>query len=105
MDVDGVLSDGQLLYGNDGEEFKGFCTPDGVGVKLLQRAGIPVAVATSVKVARQSPVTIAKWGLIVAVLMALGSIPFFLGLIIVLPILGHATWYLYRAAVPRASEG
>ncbi|MFD1159995.1 DUF2189 domain-containing protein [Roseovarius aestuarii] len=69
-----------------------------------RRAGIPVAVATSVKVARQNPVTIAKWGLIVAVLMALGSLPFFLGLIVVLPILSHATWHLYRAAVPRVTE-
>lgn len=66
-----------------------------------RRAGIPVAVATSLQVAKQSPVTVAKWGLIVAVLMALGSLPFFLGLIIVLPVLGHATWHLYRAAVPR----
>lgn len=67
-----------------------------------RRAGVPVAVATSLQVARQSPVTVTKWGLIVAVLMALGSLPFFLGLIIVLPVLGHATWHLYRAAVPRA---
>lgn len=65
-----------------------------------QRVGLPVAVMTSVKVARENPVTVATWGLIVAVLMALGSLPFFLGLIIVLPILGHATWHLYRAAVP-----
>ncbi|WP_306113564.1 MULTISPECIES: DUF2189 domain-containing protein [unclassified Roseovarius] len=70
-----------------------------------RRAGIPVAVATSLQVAKQSPVTVAKWGLIVAVLMALGSLPFFLGLIIVLPVLGHATWHLYRAAVPRADHG
>ncbi len=69
-----------------------------------RRAGIPVAVATSLKVARENPVTVAKWGLIVAVLMAIGSIPFFLGLIVILPVLGHATWHLYRAAVPRAGE-
>lgn len=69
-----------------------------------RRAGLPIAVATSVKVARESPVTIAKWGLIVAVLMALGSIPLFLGLIVVLPVLGHATWYIYRAAVPRTGS-
>ena len=69
-----------------------------------RRAGIPVAVATSVKVARENPVTIAKWGLIVAILMTLGSIPFFLGLIIVLPILSHATWHLYRSAVPRRAD-
>lgn len=65
-----------------------------------QRVGLPLAVATSVQVARENPVTVAAWGLVVAVLMGLGSLPFFLGLIVVLPILGHATWHLYRAAVP-----
>lgn len=41
----------------------------------------------------------AAWGLIVAALLALGSAPLFLGLPIVLPILGHATWHLYRKVV------
>ena len=68
-----------------------------------RRAGLPVAVATSIQVARENPVTIAKWGLTVAILMALGSLPLFLGLVIILPILGHATWHLYRAAVPPRS--
>ena len=40
--------------------------------------------------------------LIVAVLLALGSIPLFLGLIVVMPVLGHATWHLYRRAVAPA---
>ncbi len=66
-----------------------------------QRVGVPIAIATSIQVARENPVTIGSWGLVVAVLMALGSVPFFIGLIVVLPVLGHATWYLYRAAVPR----
>ncbi|NHQ75952.1 DUF2189 domain-containing protein [Roseovarius gahaiensis] len=66
-----------------------------------QRVGLPVAVMTSVHVARKNPATVARWGLIVAVLMLLGSLPLFLGLVIVLPILGHATWHLYCAAVPR----
>lgn len=69
-----------------------------------RRVGLPVAVATSVKVARENPVAVASWGLVVAVLMLLGTLPFFLGLIVVLPILGHATWYLYRAAVPQAES-
>jgi uncharacterized membrane protein len=64
-----------------------------------RRAGVAQAISTSLQVARQSPVAVAQWGLIVAVLMALGSLPFFLGLVIVLPVLGHATWHLYRAAV------
>jgi 3-deoxy-D-manno-octulosonate 8-phosphate phosphatase (KDO 8-P phosphatase) len=46
LDVDGVLSDGSLFYANEGEETKAFYTPDGVGIKLLQSAGIPVAIVT-----------------------------------------------------------
>jgi uncharacterized membrane protein len=41
----------------------------------------------------------AVWGLIIAVALAVGSLPALLGLVIVLPVLGHATWHLYRAAV------
>jgi len=43
----------------------------------------------------------AAWGLIVASGLVIGSIPLFLGLIIVMPVLGHATWHLYRKVVPR----
>ena len=64
-----------------------------------RRVGLPVAIMTSVAVCRRNPVAVAGWGLTVAVLLALGSLPFFLGLIVVLPILGHATWHLYRRAV------
>ena len=39
------------------------------------------------------------WGFIVAVLVALGSLPVFVGLAIVMPVLGHATWHLYRKVV------
>jgi uncharacterized membrane protein len=63
---------------------------------------LPVAVMTSVQVARENPVVIATWGLIVAGLLALGILPLLLGLVVVLPLLGHATWHLYRAAVVQA---
>jgi uncharacterized membrane protein len=44
----------------------------------------------------------ALWGLIIAAGLVLGSIPLFVGLIIVLPVLGHSTWHLYRKmVVPR----
>ena len=43
-DVDGVLTDGGLYYGPDGECFKRFNARDGLGVKLLQKAGIQVAI-------------------------------------------------------------
>lgn len=67
---------------------------------LLDRhVGLPVAVVTSIRVTALNPGPIAAWGLIVAVGLALGSLPLFLGLIIVLPVLGHATWHLYRRAV------
>lgn len=67
---------------------------------ILDRgAGVGVAIATSVAAVRANPATMATWGLIVAVLLALGSIPLFVGLAIVMPILGHATWHLYRKVV------
>ncbi|WP_439101866.1 KdsC family phosphatase [Congregibacter sp.] len=46
LDVDGVLTDGRITYGNDGEEFKSFNIKDGLGIKLLQGAGVEVAIIT-----------------------------------------------------------
>jgi uncharacterized membrane protein len=67
---------------------------------LLDRdVSLAIAVTTSVQVARENPVVIATWGVIVAGSLALGAIPALLGLVLVLPLLGHATWHLYRAAV------
>ncbi len=48
---------------------------------------------------RANPGTMAVWGLIIAVSLVIGSLPFFLGLTVVLPVLGHATWHLYRKVV------
>ena len=47
LDVDGVLTDGRLYFGNTGEELKAFSTLDGLGIKLLQNSGIPVALITA----------------------------------------------------------
>ncbi len=67
---------------------------------LLDRdVGAAVALLTSIRVVAANPGTMALWGFIVAVLLVLGSIPFFLGLTVVMPVLGHATWHLYRRAV------
>ncbi len=49
LDVDGILSDGQLYFGNSGEEIKAFDVRDGLGLKLLQRAGLKVAIITGRK--------------------------------------------------------
>lgn len=67
---------------------------------LLDRnAGIDTAVSTSVRVVAANPGAMALWGLIVAAGLVLGSIPLFVGLVVVLPVLGHATWHLYRKVV------
>lgn len=67
---------------------------------LLDRpVGTKEAVATSVQAVRRNPKTLALWGLIVAAGLILGALPCFIGLIIVLPVLGHATWHLYRRIV------
>ncbi|MCB1521263.1 MAG: DUF2189 domain-containing protein [Hyphomicrobiaceae bacterium] len=64
---------------------------------LLDRnIGFAAAIATSFRVVLRNPVVMMTWGVIVAVLLALGSLPFFFGLAVVVPVLGHATWHLYR---------
>ena len=60
---------------------------------------VAVAILTSIRVIATSPRTMAVWGSIVAALLVIGSIPLFLGLTVVMPVLGHATWHLYRAAI------
>jgi 3-deoxy-D-manno-octulosonate 8-phosphate phosphatase (KDO 8-P phosphatase) len=46
LDVDGVLTDGRLYYGNNGEELKAFDIQDGLGIKLLQKGDIEVGIIT-----------------------------------------------------------
>ena len=62
--------------------------------------GVQTALRTSVRAVTVNPGTMALWGLIVAGGLVLGSIPLFLGLVVVFPLLGHATWHLYRRVVP-----
>ena len=67
---------------------------------LLDRnCGLGTAVGTSVRAVLRNPVTMGSWGLIVAALLVLGSVPAFIGLAVTMPILGHATWHLYRRVV------
>src|SRR3954449_3203881 len=66
---------------------------------LDRHASAADAMLTSLQAVMRNPVAMATWGLIVAVLLVIGSLPLFLGLAIVIPLLGHATWHLYRAAV------
>lgn len=66
---------------------------------LDRNVGAMVAVRTSLRVVRRNPGTMAAWGLLVALALVAGSLPAFVGLAVVVPILGHATWHLYRRAV------
>jgi uncharacterized membrane protein len=60
---------------------------------------LATAVRTSVAAVMANPAGMALWGFVVAVALVLGSLPIFLGLIVVMPVLGHATWHLYRKVV------
>lgn len=66
---------------------------------LDRKVGLSTAIATSLRVCAANPVPMAAWGLIVAAGLLIGSIPLLLGLIVVMPVLGHATWHLYRKVV------
>ena len=64
---------------------------------LLDRdVGLLTAMHTSIRAVMENPGPMALWGLIVAASLVIGSIPLFVGLVIVIPVLGHATWHLYR---------
>jgi uncharacterized membrane protein len=67
---------------------------------LLDRdVGVITAVKTSLRAVAANPGVMMLWGLVVAVLLLVGSIPALFGLIFIVPMLGHATWKLYRRVV------
>jgi uncharacterized membrane protein len=69
---------------------------------LLDRdVSLGAAIATSARALAANPRVMTVWGLTVAVSLALGTLPAFLGLIVAMPVLGHATWHLYRRLIPR----
>ena len=72
---------------------------------LLDRdVDVPIAIQTSVKAVLTNPFTMALWGLIVAVSLAGGFLLVFAGLAVVVPVLAHATWHLYRKVVEPATR-
>jgi uncharacterized membrane protein len=68
---------------------------------LDRRVSVTTAIWTSMRAVAKNPRTMAMWGLIVTAGLVIGSIPLFVGLAIVMPVLGHATWHLYRKVVAR----
>ncbi len=66
---------------------------------LDRHVGPVTAIVTSVRAMAANPGTMLLWGLIVAVVLLLGALPLFVGLAVALPVLGHATWHLYRRVI------
>lgn len=76
-------------------------TPISFPLMLDRHCSAAEAIHASVSAMRRNPREMALWGLMVAALLLLGSLPFLVGLIVVLPVLGHATWHLYRRLMPQ----
>ncbi len=68
---------------------------------LDRNVGLVPAVTASLLVSRKNPVAVALWGLLVALALVVGSLPLFVGLAVVMPVLGHSTWRFYRRAIER----
>lgn len=71
----------------------------GMPMLLDREVDYITAITTSFEEVMRNPRTMFTWGAVVTVALLVAMIPFYLGLIVVLPVLGHATWHLYRAAV------
>jgi len=113
-----VLSSYEIYFSQDGLMMLGFGTVIGAGFALLlysitiialpllldREVDFVTAMITSVQVVLQNPVPMIVWGLFIAVLTFLAMLPAFLGLFVVLPLLGHATWHLYRLIVEAGSQ-
>ncbi|PKQ04523.1 MAG: hypothetical protein CVT72_12155, partial [Alphaproteobacteria bacterium HGW-Alphaproteobacteria-11] len=72
-----------------------------IPILLEREVDIVTAMITSVKAVLQSPVAMLGWGVFVTLSVLAASLPLFLGLLVVLPVFGHATWHLYRRALPQ----
>jgi uncharacterized membrane protein len=66
---------------------------------LDHNVGVMLAIRTSIRAVLANPVTMGLWGLTVAAALLIGALPLFVGLAVVMPVLGHATWHLYRRVV------
>lgn len=67
---------------------------------LAQEVDFVTAMLVSLAVVRTNPLVMLVWAGLIALLLFLGMLPGFLGLFLVLPLLGHASWHLYRRALP-----
>ena len=64
-----------------------------------RHVSVATAIQTSVRAFLDNPTTMMLWGFIVVGLLLIGAVPLFAGLAVVMPVLGHATWHLYRKVI------
>ncbi|HEV7260884.1 MAG TPA: DUF2189 domain-containing protein [Bosea sp. (in: a-proteobacteria)] len=64
-----------------------------------RRVDVATAIRTSVAAVEKNPRVMMIWGLMVTGLLVLGCLPMLVGLVVVMPVLGHATWHLYRKVI------
>ncbi|WP_083219408.1 DUF2189 domain-containing protein [Bradyrhizobium icense] len=62
------------------------------------------AMITSVRAVVTSPLPMIGWAALIVVLLAVSAMPYFLGLVVTLPVLGHTTWHLYRRIIAPVGE-
>lgn len=73
-----------------------------VGLPLIMDREVDfiTAIITSIRAVLTNPAVLGLWGLVIAAVLFVGFIPLFLGLLIALPVLGHASWHMYRRLMP-----
>jgi uncharacterized membrane protein len=105
-----------LLTTNEGLLFLAIGNLDGAALSLIlfsltvvsfpllldRDVDFVTAMVTSVRAVVASPLPMIGWAAIIVVLLIVSSLPYFLGLLVTVPVLGHATWHLYRRIVAPA---
>ncbi|WP_419181855.1 DUF2189 domain-containing protein [Paracoccus stylophorae] len=94
-----MLTIGTLIGGGFAAVLFAF-TVVGLPVLLEREVDFITAIIVSVQAVAENPVVMAAWAAMIVILLAMGIVPFFLGLLIVLPVLGHASWHVYRRLMP-----
>ncbi|MDO5605481.1 MAG: DUF2189 domain-containing protein [Paracoccus sp. (in: a-proteobacteria)] len=78
-----------------------FCfTVVGLPLLLEREVDFITAIITSFRAVIESPAVLAVWGLVIAGILFAGILPWFLGLFVAMPVLGHASWHMYRRIMP-----
>ena len=109
-----------VLTTNEGLLFLAIGNADGAALSLIlfsltvvsfpllldREVDFVTAMVTSVRAVVASPLPMIGWALMIVVLLIVSAIPYFLGLLVTIPVLGHTTWHLYRrVVVPIGSPG